>query len=173
MIRELSGKKPEIDNTCFIAESSAIVGNVVIQKNASVWFSAVIRGDFDSVEIGENSNVQDNASIHCDATYPVRIGKNVSIGHNAVIHGSTIGDNVLIGMNSTVLNSAEIGDNSIIGAGAVVPEGMKIPANSLVVGVPAKIIKSTTPQQVEHTIHNANLYHAIAKEYIAAGMSEV
>ena len=173
MISNLAGKTPEIHENNFVAKSSAVVGGVHTKKNVSIWFSAVLRGDFDSIYIDENTNIQDNATVHCDATHTVRIGKNVSVGHNAVIHGAVIGDNVLIGMNSTVLNGAVIGNNCIIGAGAMVPEGKVIPDNSLVVGVPAKVIKTTTEQQVEYVIRNANHYWALAEQYKAEGLSEV
>ena len=166
MIKTLDGKTPVIDKSCYIAESGTVIGDVVIGKDSSVWFSAVIRGDLEAIRIGENTNIQDNATIHCDASHVVSIGNNVSVGHNAVVHGATIGDNVLIGMNSTVLNGAVIGSGCIIGAGAMVPERMQIPDNSLVVGVPAKILKPTTPEQVDYVIRNANNYRALSKKYL-------
>lgn len=172
MIKAYLGNSPKIHPSCFIAQGSVITGSVELEKDVSVWFSAVIRGDFDSIHIGENTNIQDNATVHCDHTHTVKIGKNVSVGHNAVIHGAQIGDNVLIGMNSTVLNGAVIGSNSIVGAGAMVPEGMVVPENSLVVGIPAKVIKQTSEKQVTYVIKNAQDYCALSKQYLAEGMGE-
>ena len=130
-----------IHKTSFIAKSAVIIGDVTIGKNCGVYPQAVIRGDENSIEIGDGSNVQDCCVIHVDKDHCVKIGKNVSIGHTAMIHGAIIGDECLIGIHATVLNGAKIGSGSIIGASALVTENMEIPKNSLVLGVPGKIVK--------------------------------
>lgn len=143
---------------------SIVKGDVTLKKEASVWYGAVIRGDADSIFIDEQTNVQDNVVIHTDAGYPVHIGKKVTIGHGAIIHGAVIEDEVLIGMGAIIMNGAHIGTHSIIGAGALIPENKEIPANSLVVGSPGKVIRTTSPQQVQDIIDSAAHYVASAKE---------
>lgn len=161
MICSLRGKKPTISEDCFIAENSTVVGDVAIGRNSSVWFGAVIRGDEEKITIGEGSNVQDNAVLHCEIGYPITIGNNVTIGHGAMVHSASVGDGVLIGMGAIVLSGAEIGESALIGAGAVVTENMVIPAGAVVVGIPAKVIKSG------HTANmsNADAYIYLKEEY--------
>ena len=132
---------PQIHESCFIAKSAVIIGDVTIGKNCGVYPQAVIRGDENSIVIKDGSNVQDCCVIHVDEDHNVRIGKNVTIGHSAMVHGAIIEDNCLIGINATVLNGAEIESGSIIGANALVTTDMKVPKNSLVLGVPGKIVK--------------------------------
>ena len=140
MLYTLGDRKVELrgDNH-FVAENATVVGSVVLENNVSVWFNAVIRGDSDLITIGENSNIQDGSVLHTDPGIPMNIGKNVTVGHKVMLHGCTIGDNSLIGINAVVLNGAKIGKNCIIGAGALVLENTEIPDNSLVVGSPAKV----------------------------------
>ena len=128
----------------WIAPNATLIGSVVLGENASVWFGVVIRADNDVIEIGDNSNVQENSVLHVDPGVPMKTGKNVTVGHKVMLHGCTIGDNTLIGMNAVVLNGAKVGSNCIIGAHALVPEGMQIPDNSLVMGAPAKVVKEIT-----------------------------
>ena len=125
----------------------------------------ILRGDTDSITIGKNSNVQDNCVVHCTKDFPVEIGENVSIGHGAVVHGCKIDDNVLVGMNATVLDGAHISKNSIVGAGAVVSEGKEFPENSLIIGVPAKAIKQLSDEQVQLIQNNADNYVKLSKQY--------
>ncbi len=125
----------------WVAPNATVIGSVVLGANSSVWFGAVIRGDNDLIEIGENSNVQENSVLHVDPGVPMKIGDGVTVGHKVMLHGCTVGDNSLIGINAVVLNKAVIGNNCIIGANSLVPEGMKIPDNSLVMGSPAKVVK--------------------------------
>lgn len=125
----------------WIAPNATLIGSVVLGDNASVWFNAVIRADNDVIEIGDNSNIQDGAVLHVDPGVPMKIGKGVTVGHKVMLHGCTIGDNSLIGINAVVLNKVKIGNNCIIGANSLVPEGMVIPDNSLVMGSPAKVVK--------------------------------
>ena len=156
---------PEIDPTAFVADNATVAGRVTVGKNASVWFGAVLRGDLQPITVGENSNVQDNAVVHVGANTPAVIGDNVTVGHGAIIHGATIGNNVLVGMGATVLDGAVIGDNCIIGAGALVTSRTEIPANSLVLGMPAEVKKTLTPQQIMSNRMNALEYVRLAKDF--------
>lgn len=165
MIKSYKKYTPSIKNSAFIAENSTIIGNVEMKNNSSIWFSTVVRSENEKIVIGENSNIQDNCTVHSSVGFPVEIGKNVSVGHNAVVHGCAVGDNCLIGMNSTILNGAKIGENSIVGAGALVAQNKVFPANSLIVGVPAKIVKTLDDDAVKAIIANANHYAELAKEY--------
>ncbi|MBQ5814057.1 MAG: gamma carbonic anhydrase family protein [Clostridia bacterium] len=170
MIKAFKDKTPDIHESCFVASNAVVIGEVTLEKDANVWFSAVIRGDSENITIGEGSNVQDCAVLHCDHGFPLTVGKNVTVGHSAVVHGCNLGDNVMIGMHATLLNGCIIGEGSIIGAGALVREGQVIPPNSLVVGVPAKVVRETSAEQVEGIINNAQHYVEIAKEYKEAAL---
>lgn len=151
-------QKPIIDSTAFIAKGAAIYGNVTIKKEANVWYNATIRSLEDSIIIGEGTNIQDNSVVHTDKGYQVSIGSLVTVGHGAIIHGCTIGDNSLIGMGAIILNGAQIGKNCIIGAGSLVTKNTIIPDNSLVLGSPAKIIRPVTEEEIQGSINNAKLY---------------
>ncbi|MHB9022989.1 MAG: gamma carbonic anhydrase family protein [Armatimonadota bacterium] len=155
----------EHDDSVFVASTATVIGNVNLGRNASVWYGASVRGDLAPISIGARSNVQDNASIHVDAGMPAAIGCDVTIGHNAVVHGATVDDEVLIGMGAVILNHAVIGKGSIVAAGAVVREGMVVPPGSLVAGVPAKIMKELTPEQQAHVRENARVYVACAEAH--------
>lgn len=157
--------KPQFSDSVFIAKNATVIGEVSLGENVSIWYGARLRGDIAPITIGENSNIQDNATIHVDFDVPVTIGKNVTVGHNAVIHGATIEDDALIGMGAIVLNRAIVGKGSIVGAGSVVREGMIIPAGSLVAGVPAKILKEMSPEQQEHIKNNAAIYVSCAQAH--------
>ena len=133
-------------------------GDVILKAGSTVWYGAVLRGDDGQLIIGENSNVQDNAVLHCDVGGAVTLGRNVTVGHSALVHGCTVGDGSLLGMHATLLNHCVVGKNCIIGAGALVPEGMVIPDGSVAVGVPARVIKQVSPAQVEANLHNAAHY---------------
>ncbi|MBQ9925770.1 MAG: gamma carbonic anhydrase family protein [Clostridia bacterium] len=170
MIKAFKEKVPNVHESCFVASNAVIIGGVTLEKDANVWFSAVIRGDSENITIGEGSNVQDCAVLHCDHGFPLTVGRNVTVGHSAVVHGCNLGDNVMIGMHATLLNGCVIGEGSIIGAGALVREGQVIPPNSLVVGVPAKVVRETSAEQVEGIINNAQHYVEIAKEYKKAAL---
>tara|TARA_B110000444_G_scaffold250433_1_gene276809 strand:+ start:636 stop:1160 length:525 start_codon:yes stop_codon:yes gene_type:complete len=142
----------------FVAPSADVIGNVRLENNASVWFNAVIRGDNELITIGENSNVQDCSVLHTDADYPLTIGKNVTIGHKVMLHGCVIGDDSLVGINAVILNGAKIGKNCLIGANSLVTEGKEIPDGSLVMGSPAKIVKTLSAQQQEGLVKSADSY---------------
>ena len=157
--------KPEIHKTSYIAKSSIIIGNVKIGKNCGIFPNAVIRGDQNSIYIDDGTNVQDCCVIHTDKEHNVRIGKNVSIGHGAVVHGSIIEDNCLIGMNVTILNGVKIEEGVIIGANALVRSDQIIPKNSLVIGIPSKVIKQDKKFK-DIIIKNAKTYREISKNYL-------
>ncbi len=165
MIMEYKGIMPEISSEAFIAPSADIIGKVKIAADVSVWFGAVIRGDEAPIIIGEGTNVQDNVVLHCDHGSDMLIGKNVTIGHGSIVHGATIGDNVLIGMGAVVLDGAKIGDNCIIGAGAVVKERADIPANSMLVGVPAKVIRTLDENAIAER-QKQSYYVPLSKDYM-------
>jgi carbonic anhydrase/acetyltransferase-like protein (isoleucine patch superfamily) len=145
----LDGEQPVAAGDCWIADTATVIGRVRLEANASVWFGAVVRGDNDPIVIGENSNVQDLSVLHTDTGSPLLIGRNVTIGHRAMLHGCTIGDGSLIGIGATVLNGARIGRNCLIGAHALIPEGKEIPDNSLVMGAPGKVVREISPQQAQ------------------------
>lgn len=167
MIKEFAGKAPVIDESAFIAETAAIIGDVTIGKGSSVWYSAVLRGDMCAITIGENSNIQDNATIHVGMKDKTVIGNGVTVGHNALVHGATVEDNALIGMGSVVLDGAVIGANSIVAAGAVVTAKTVVPPNSLVAGVPATVVKELSPQQIMGNKMNAMGYTTLAKKFMS------
>ena len=142
----------------WIAPSAVVAGHVILKKNASVWFGAVARGDNDPIEIGEGSNVQDGAVLHTDAGVPLTIGANVTIGHQAMLHGCTVGDGALIGIQAVILNGARIGKGCLVGAGALVTEGKEFPDNMLIIGSPAKAVRELGPGDVERLLHSADSY---------------
>jgi carbonic anhydrase/acetyltransferase-like protein (isoleucine patch superfamily) len=152
---------PKIDPSCYVAPEAIIIGDVVVDKGCSIWSFAVIRADLSSVRIGEGSSIQEHCQIHGNPGKPTIIGKNVSVGHGAIIHAAKVDDFVIVGMNSCILDGAEIGSGSIVGAGAVVTENMKIPEGSLVVGIPAKIIRQGDPSLREQAKRNAEAYHKL------------
>ena len=151
----------------FIAPNAAVIGDVTLHENVSIWFSCVLRGDSDRIEVGANSNIQDGTVVHADAGFPTVVGENVTVGHNAMLHGCSIGDGSLVGINAVVLNGAKVGKNCLIGANALVTEGMVIPDGSMVLGSPAKI-KSTLPEEVQLLLmHNADHYVGNARRFNA------
>ena len=171
IIKEFRDNSPEIDESAYIADNAAIIGDVTIGKKSRVWFGAVLRGDSDSIKLGRRSNIQDNAVVHVDPGFPVTIGDDCIVGHLALIHGATISNNVLVGMNSTVLNGAQVGEFSIIGANALVTSNTVIPPNSLVLGSPAKVVKTLTDKQIAHVIRNAEAYVKLGSEYLEEELS--
>ena len=166
MIKNLKGVKPIIHEKAFVAETADVIGDVEIGEGSSIWYGAVLRGDIEDIKIGKFSNIQDNATVHTETRIPTRIGDYTVIGHNAIIHGCTIGNNSLIGMGSTILNRAVIGNNCIIGAGTVVTEGKIIPDNSMVIGIPGKIVRQVTDEEAEGIRRNAIRYNELWKKHI-------
>ena len=166
MIHQFDGQIPIIHKNTFIASSADVIGNVDIGENSSIWFGAVLRGDLNSMSIGDYTNVQDNATLHNDDDFPAIIGDYVTIGHNAIVHGCTISNCSLIGMGSTILNGAEIGEYTIIGAGSLVTQGKKIPSGVLCMGVPARVIRTLTEQEKQSIKENAQHYVELSTKYI-------
>ena len=167
MFLSFCGKFPRDEGAVFVAPNATVQGDVVLKAGSTVWYGAVLRGDDGQLIIGENSNVQDNAVLHCDVGGTVTLGKNVTVGHSALVHGCTVGDGTLIGMHATLLNHCVVGKNCIIGAGALVPEGMVIPDNSVAVGVPARVIKTIRDDQLAHNIENAKAYVEMGRQHAA------
>ena len=167
IIKEFNGKKPQFGNNCFIAENAVIVGDVILGNNCSIWYNAVLRGDVHYIKMGNTVNVQDGAVIHC--TYqksPTNIGNNVSIAHNAIVHGCTIQDNVLVGMGSIIMDDCIIESNSIIAAGAVITKGTTVESGSIYAGVPAKKVKDISEELISGEIERiANNYVKYASWY--------
>lgn len=165
MIHQFDGKIPNIHKNTFIASSSDVIGNVTIGEYSSVWFGAVLRGDMNTMTIGEYTNVQDNCTMHNDDEFSVSIGDYVTIGHNAIIHGCTISSYTLIGMGSTILNGAEIGEYTIIGAGSLVTQGKKIPSGVLCMGSPARVVRNLTKEEKEGLKESAKHYVKLSMKY--------
>ncbi|MGW2843669.1 gamma carbonic anhydrase family protein [Streptomyces sp. NPDC001274] len=165
LITGLGGKEPDIDAAAFAAPTSVVVGEVTLAAGASVWYQAVLRADCAPITIGADSNIQDNCSVHGDPGFPVTVGERVSVGHNAVLHGCAVEDDVLVGMGATVLNGARIGAGSLIAAQALVPQGMQVPPGSLVAGVPAKVKRQLTEEEREGIRFNAVGYVELAKAH--------
>ena len=157
-IGELDFGAPEIHEEAFVAPTAVVVGKVTLGPRVSVWYGAIVRADSEVIEIGADSNVQDGSTLHSDPGYPLVLGRGVTVGHNVVLHGARVDDDVLVGMGSTVLNGAHIGSGSIIAAGAVVMQGAEIPPNSLVAGVPAKVRRQTTEDDIAAIRANAAGY---------------
>tara|TARA_B110000971_G_C20023408_1_gene507536 strand:- start:774 stop:1304 length:531 start_codon:yes stop_codon:yes gene_type:complete len=154
---EISPSFPASGNY-WVAPDAQVMGNIVLLENASVWFAAVLRGDNEAITIGENSNVQDGSILHTDVGFPLTLGKNITVGHQAMLHGCTVGDNSLVGIGATILNGAKIGKNCLIGAHALVGEGKEIPDNSMVLGMPGKIVRELGEDNEQMMIASAAHY---------------
>jgi len=165
----LGDKTPRLppEGEYWIAPGAVVVGDVILGRNASVWFAAVVRGDNDPITIGENTNIQDGSVLHSDPGAPLHIGRDVTVGHMAMLHSCIVGDNSLIGIGAVVLSRAKIGKNCIIGAKALIPEGREIPDNSLVVGAPGKVIREVGPEQAAFLTASAQHYVANWKRYVS------
>lgn len=165
LIIQCGERVPDIDAQAFVASNATVIGSVRMGEGSSVWFQAVIRGDNDLIDIGPNTNIQDGAVVHTDEGIPMKIGSGVTVGHKAVLHGCSIGANSLIGINATVLNHADIGEECLVGANALVTEGKKIPPRSLVLGSPAKVVRSLTDEEVAEIRASARHYREKIKLY--------
>ncbi len=155
----------QLHETVYIAPGAVVVGDVTIGQESSVWFNAVLRGDVELIKIGNQTNIQDSCVIHADPGFPCTLGDGITVGHGAIVHGATIGDNVTIGMKAVVMNGAVVGENSIVAVGAVVTEGTQVPPGSLVVGIPGKVRKELTPEQIELNRMGAQHYVENAKAF--------
>ncbi len=171
-IYDLDGVRPEIAEDSWVAPDANLIGRIVLEEGASVWFGATLRGDNEEIRIGAGSNVQENTVMHTDMGFPLSIGAGCTIGHKAMLHGCTIGDNSLIGMGATVLNGAKIGKNCLIGAGALVTEGKEIPDGSLVMGAPGKVVRVLDEAAIQGLRASALHYQENMRRF-RAGLSEV
>lgn len=171
-IFSLDGIRPEVHASAWIAPGSYVIGKIRLGADSSVWFGCTLRGDNEWIEIGAGTNVQENCVMHTDIGFPMVIGQDCTIGHKAMLHGCTIGDNTLIGMGATVLNGAKIGNNCLIGAGALITEGKEIPDGSLVMGAPGKVVRSLDDATIARLTESALHYQQNARRF-ATGMKEV
>ena len=173
-IYELNGQGPEIpgEGEYWVAETAVLIGRIRLKRQSSVWFGAVLRGDNEWIELGERSQIQDNCTLHTDMGFPMTIGKDCVIGHQVMLHGCTIGDNSLIGMNAVVLNGARIGNNCLVGAGALVTEGKSFPDNSMIVGSPARAIRTLDDKLIAMIRGGADHYVKRSQEY-AKGLKRI
>jgi carbonic anhydrase/acetyltransferase-like protein (isoleucine patch superfamily) len=172
MIYELDGIRPQIDPTAWVAPTAVLIGNVIVEAGANIWFGAVLRGDNEPITVGAGSNVQENAVLHTDMGFPLTIGANCTIGHKAMLHGCTIETGSLIGMGATLLNGAKIGAGSLVGACALVTEGKEIAPGSLVMGAPAKVVRALDAAAQARLLKSAEGYRANAARF-AKGMVAV
>ena len=157
-IYQLGEHVPDIDPSAYITESANIIGKARIEANVSIWFEVTIRGDNELITVSENSNVQEGCVLHTDPGYPLTIGKNVTVGHHAMLHGCIIGEGSLVGIQAVILNGAKIGKNCLVGAGALVTEGKEFPDNSLIIGTPAKIVRTLSEEDIEGMKKNTANY---------------
>ena len=169
---QLDEHSPRLGAGAWVADSAQVIGNVELDEDASIWFGAILRGDNEWMEIGEGSNVQDGSVLHADIGHPVVIGENVTVGHKVVLHGCTVGDGSLIGIQAVVLNGAKIGKHCLVGAGALVTEGKEFPDGSMIIGSPAKVVRQLTPEQIARLQRSAEHYVANAKRF-AAGLKKI
>ncbi len=170
-IYELGGVAPQLADGAWVADSAQVIGQVSLAEDVSVWFGTVIRGDTEAIRIGRGSNIQDLSVLHADVGVPLVVGENVTVGHQVMLHGCTIGDESLIGIGAVVLNGAKIGKNCLVGAGALVTEGKEFPDGSMILGSPAKVVRQLTPEQMaglrasaQHYIDNARRYRAALRQ---------
>lgn len=161
----IAGRAPVIHKTAWVAPTAAVSGSVTVGARASIWYGASVRADQETVEIGRGSNVQDCCCLHADPGFPLRLGRSVSVGHGAVLHGCRIDDRVLVGMSATVMNGSVVGPDSVVGAGALVTEGMRVPPGSLVLGHPARVVRGLTDEEQARIRQNAVDYVALAGEH--------
>ena len=165
MIMDFEGVTPRINKNTYISESVDIIGKVEIEDNVNIWFGTRLRADMNKIVIGANTNIQENSVVHVDINSPCIIGKNVTIGHGAIIHGCSISDNVLVGMGSIILNNAQIGKNTIIGAGSLVTQGKSFPEGVLILGNPAKVVRELTDDEIKNIKKSADNYVNLSKRY--------
>lgn len=171
-VYEIDGIAPRIAPSAWIADSAEVIGDVALAEGANVWFGAVVRGDTEHLSIGAGSNVQDGSVLHADPGFPLLLGENVTVGHQAMLHGCTVGDGSLIGLQAVVLNGARIGRHCLVGAGALVTEGKEFPDGSLIVGSPAKVVRELTPEQIAGLLRTAENYVAKAARF-RAGLRKI
>ncbi|MBI2773633.1 MAG: gamma carbonic anhydrase family protein [Chloroflexi bacterium] len=159
------GRSPRVHPTAFVAPTAVLIGDVTLAEGSSVWFGCVLRGDMDRIEIGARANVQDNSTLHTDVDRPTIVGSDVTIGHNALVHSSVVERNVLIGQAAVLVGENTVGAETIVGAGAVVPEGMKVPGRSLVLGIPARVVREVRPEDARWTVQASEHYVELSEWY--------
>lgn len=164
MIKKFGDKKPSIEDDVYIAETAVIIGDVILKENSNIWFGAVIRGDVESIVIGDKTNIQENTIIHVDEKQKVEVGNGCTIGHGAIIHGCKIGDNTLVGMGAIILNGAEIGNNTIVGAGSLITQNKKFEDGVLIVGNPGKVVRRLTKEEIENNKKSCLEYIKLSKK---------
>jgi len=169
---QLDDLQPQLADTAWVADSAQVMGNVELAADTSVWFGAVLRGDTEVIRVGKGSNIQDNSVVHADIGCPVTIGENVTVGHQVMLHGCTIGDGSLIGIQAVVLNGAKIGKHCLVGAGALVTEGKEFPDGSMILGSPAKVVRQLTPEQMAAVVRSAQHYVENARRF-KAGLKKI
>ncbi len=169
---QLDEHRPQLAAGAWVADSAEVIGNVELGEGASVWFGAILRGDSELLTIGKGSNVQDGSVLHADPGFPCTLGENVTVGHNVMLHGCTVGDGSLIGIKAVVLNGAKIGRHCLVGAGALITEGKEFPDGSMIIGSPAKAVRQLTPEQIAGLQRAAEHYVANAKRF-AAGLKKI
>ena len=171
MIQAFEERVPVLPEEFYVADSARVIGSVVLGNQSSIWFGSVLRGDIEPITVGARSNIQDNSVAHTSRNRPVVLGDDVTVGHNVVLHGCTVGNNCLIGMGAILLDGCEIGDNCIIGAGSLVPVGRKIPAGSLAVGSPCRVVRALGPDDFEEIRSFATRYVALQARYRNGGLT--
>ena len=171
-VYQLDTLTPRLAESAWVADSAQVIGNVELAEGTSVWFGAILRGDNEVMRIGKNSNVQDGSMLHADPGFPLTLGENVTVGHQVMLHGCTVGDGSLVGIKAVVLNGAKIGKNCLVAAGALVTEGKEFPDGSMIMGAPAKVVRALTAEQIAGLARAARHYVNNAKRY-AAGLSRI
>lgn len=163
MIKSFINKKPTLEEEVYIAETAVIIGDVTLKRNTNIWFGAVLRGDEESIVIGENTNIQENSIVHVDENNKVEVGDGCTIGHGVIVHGCKIGDNTLIGMGAIILNGAQIGNNTIVGAGSLITQNKKFDDGVLIIGNPAKVVRRLTDEEIENNKKSCLNYIELSK----------
>lgn len=164
-IYELNGDAPLIADSAWVADSAQVMGNVALAADASIWFGAVVRGDTETIRVGQRTNIQDLSVLHADVGMPLTVGDDVTVGHKVMLHGCTIGDGSLIGIGAIVLNGAKIGKGCLVGAGSLVTEGKEFPDGSMIMGTPAKVVRQLTPEQLQGLLQSAEHYVSNAQRF--------
>ena len=169
ILKPYRGHTPQLHPSVRVAENATIVGNVTMEEDVNVWYNVVVRAEADSITVGAGTNIQDGVIIHCDEGMPTSIGKNVTIGHGAIVHSCTVGDNCMIGMGAILLSGCEIGPGAVVGGGAVVSGSTRVPENTMAVGIPAKLGKQVSPSMQEYMAQDVEEYIATAREELNLG----
>jgi len=166
-VYEVQGKQPRIDASAWVADSAEVMGDVRLGPQVSIWFGSVVRGDTDTISIGEGSNIQDLSVLHADTDVPLTVGRHVTVGHRVILHGCTVGDETMIGMGAVILNGAKIGKNCLVGANSLVTEGKEFPDGSMIMGAPARVVRPLAPEEIERVRQSPRHYVESARQFRA------